>query len=46
MDQQLRQQRAVDDKTGITLDRFAIVAVIMNAVTVEGKGGIPKQQRW
>ncbi len=39
-----RLQRAMDDQAGIAFDLGDVVAVIMNAVAVEGQRGIAEQQ--
>src|SRR3546814_1024854 len=44
IDQQRRDQRAVHDQPGIALDVPGIVAVVMDAVRVEGECRIAEQQ--
>ena len=41
--QEGRQQRPVDHQSGITLHLAAVVHIVMNAVSVEGEGGVAEE---
>src|SRR5580698_9991618 len=43
-DQERRLQRAVDDQAGIAFYFRDVIAVVMDAVSVEGQRRVPKQQ--